>query len=81
VLVLVDERSGSATAGRTQEILLGDGHYNLVTIPPMLWTGFKGLGDTPALIANCASLPHDPDEVERRAPDDPAIPFHWQTTA
>jgi dTDP-4-dehydrorhamnose 3,5-epimerase len=81
LLVLVDERSGSATAGRTQEILLGDGHYNLVTIPPMLWTGFKGLGDTPALIANCASLPHDPDEVERRAPDDPAIPFHWQTTA
>jgi dTDP-4-dehydrorhamnose 3,5-epimerase len=77
LLVLFDERSGSASAGQTQEILLGDGNYNLVTIPPMLWTGFRGLGSAPALIANCATLPHDPDEVERRAPEDVAIPYRW----
>ncbi len=77
LLVLFDQRSGSSTAGRIQEITLGDGNYNLVTIPPMIWTGFKGLSDTPALVANCATLPHDPDEVERRAPDDPSIPYCW----
>lgn len=79
MLVLFDERRGSATAGLTQEILLGEGYYNLITIPPMLWTGFRGLGSEPALIANCASLPHDPAEVERRAPEDPAIPYRWIT--
>ena len=77
LLVLFDERTGSATAGRIQEITLGDGNYNLVTIPPMIWTGFKGLGDEPAMVANCATLPHDPEEVERRALDDPSIPYRW----
>ncbi len=77
LLVLFDERSGSPTAGQVQEITLGDGNYNLVTIPPMLWTGFTGIGNDPACVANCATLPHDPEEVERRPPDDPAIPYHW----
>ena len=81
LLVLYDERSGSATAGRVQEITLGGDHYNLVTIPPMLWTGFTCLDGQPALVANCATLPHDPDEVERRVLDDPSIPYRWNTAA
>ena len=79
LLVLFDERGGSSTAGQIQEITLGEGNYNLVTIPPMIWTGFKGLSEAPALVANCATLPHDPDEVERRALDDPSIPYRWTT--
>ncbi len=81
LLVLFDERSGSATAGRFQEITLGDSNYSLVSIPPMIWTGFKGLSDAPAMVANCASLPHDPDEVERRALDDTSIPYRWTTVS
>jgi dTDP-4-dehydrorhamnose 3,5-epimerase len=76
-LVLVDERTSSSSAGAVQEILLGEGNYCLVTIPPMIWTGFQGLGEIPALVANCASLPHDPTEVERRSIDDPAMPNRW----
>ena len=79
LLVLFDERSGSPTAGQIQEITLGDDNYNLVTIPPMLWTSFKGLSEAPALVANCATLAHDPDEVERRALDDQSIPYRWAT--
>ena len=76
-LVLVDQRHGSATGGEIQELLLGEGHYNLVTIPQMIWTGFTGLSEFPALVANCATLPHDPAEAERRAIDDPSIPYRW----
>lgn len=77
LLVMFDERPASPTIGKTQEIELGESNYQLITMPPMIWTGFKGLSDTPAIVANCASMPHDPDEVERRAVDDPAIPYDW----
>ena len=73
-LVIHDERDG-----RFQEIVLGpETNYSLVTVPPGLWTGFIGVSPQPALLANCASLPHDPTEVARKAADDPAIPYQWK---
>ena len=30
-----------------------------------------------AVVANCASIPHDPAEIRRLAPDDPSIPYDW----
>ena len=42
--------------------------------PPGVWYGFAGVGDGPALIANCADLPHDPSEAENRPADDPGVP-------
>jgi dTDP-4-dehydrorhamnose 3,5-epimerase len=71
-LALWDE--ASATLGTLE---LGADVYRLVTVPPGLWTGFLGLSAEPALIANCVSLPHDPAESDRRAPDDPAMPHVW----
>jgi dTDP-4-dehydrorhamnose 3,5-epimerase len=79
LLALFDERSESPTAGKMEDMLIGENNYCLVTIPPMIWTGFQGVSETPAIVANCASLPHDPAEVERRAIDDPAIPYRWAT--
>jgi len=78
-LVLYDARDNSATRGKLQEIYLGPENYFLVTIPPMIWTGCKGIGTEVSIVANCASLMHDPQEVERLAPDDPAIPYDWST--
>ena len=75
--VLYDERDGSATKGEVQEIFLGPDAYQLVTVPPLVWNGFKGVGDETALVANCASIPHDPDEIDRRDPFDAAIPYDW----
>ena len=43
-LVLFDDRKNSSTSGEVQEIFLGPDNYCLVTIPPMVWNGFKGLG-------------------------------------
>lgn len=75
--VLYDDRSESPTKGEVQEIFLGLDNYCLVTVPPMIWTGFKGIGTATAIVANCASIAHDPDEIDRRDPFDPYIPYDW----
>lgn len=80
-LVLFDNRAGSPTRGAVQEIEIGEDAYQLVTVPPLIWNGFMGLGVATALVANCATLPHDPDEIERREADDRAIPYTWPEAA
>jgi len=76
-LVLYDDRVDSPTRGEIQELFLGQGNYCLVTIPPMIWNGFKGIGTTIAIVANCATVPHDPEEIKRKDPFDPSIPYDW----
>jgi dTDP-4-dehydrorhamnose 3,5-epimerase len=76
-LVLYDDREGSATRGALSEIYTGELEYALVTIPPLVWNGFKGIGDRPALVANCATHPHSPDEITRRDPFDRDIGYDW----
>ncbi|MCK6622836.1 MAG: dTDP-4-dehydrorhamnose 3,5-epimerase family protein [Calditrichaceae bacterium] len=75
--VLYDDREGSSTRGEIQEIFLGPDNYCLVTVPPMVWNGFKGIGTESAMVANCASIPHDPDEIMRKGPFDHSIPYNW----
>lgn len=75
--VLYDDRAGSPTRGEIQEIFLGPENYNLVTVPPLVWNGFKGIGGETAIVANCATLPHDPNEIDRLDPYDPSIPYDW----
>lgn len=77
-LVLYDNREGSSTKGEIQEIFMGRENYKLVTIPPMVWNGFKGIGTEPAIVANCATIPHDPDEIERMDPFENNIPYSWE---
>jgi dTDP-4-dehydrorhamnose 3,5-epimerase len=77
-LVLYDDREGSSTRGEIQEIFMGIDNYCLVTIPPLLWNGFKGIGQETAMVANCATIPHDPHEIVRLDPFDPSIPYDWQ---
>lgn len=75
--VLYDERANSPTFGELMEVFMGPDNYCLVTVPPMIWNGFKGIGSVTALVANCATLPHHPTEIERRDPFDPRIPYDW----
>ncbi len=76
-LVLFDIREGSKTKGELQEIYLGQDNHVLVKVPPGVWNGFKGLGVTPSLVANCASIPHDPTEIERMDPHQSFIKYDW----
>jgi dTDP-4-dehydrorhamnose 3,5-epimerase len=77
-LVIFDDREKSLTKGEVWEMELGEENYCLVKIPPMLWYGFKGMSTTSSLIANCADIPHDPDEIKRTDPSDSAIPYIWK---
>lgn len=76
-MVLFDDREGSPTRGEIAQLYLGPDSYQLVTVPPMVWTGFKGCGDSTSMVANCGSVPHNSAETERLDPSDPAIPYDW----
>lgn len=75
--VLYDDRKDSPTRGEVQEIFMGPDNYCLVTIPPLIWNGFKGIGSEIAIVANCSSIVHSPDEIDRLDPFDPSIPYDW----
>ena len=76
-LVLYDPRQDSPTKGEIQELFIGEDNYVLVRIPPRIWNGFKGIGRKPAMAANCATIPHDSDEVVRLDPFSKEIPYDW----
>ena len=76
-LVVYDDREGSPTKGELEEIFLGEANYSLVTVPPFVWNGFKGIGEHAAIVANCATIPHDPGEIVRLDPFSDKIPYDW----
>ncbi|HZN15967.1 MAG TPA: dTDP-4-dehydrorhamnose 3,5-epimerase family protein [Acidimicrobiales bacterium] len=76
-LVCYDDRDGSSTRGNLLELFVGELNYALVTIPPLVWNGFKGIGDRPALVANCSTVPHSPDEIVRMDPFSTDIGYDW----
>ena len=77
-LVIYDERNSSSTRGNIQVWELGrpDAYLRLL-IPPSVWYGFTCISSTPAMLANCTDLPHDPADSEFRPANDPAIPYEW----
>jgi dTDP-4-dehydrorhamnose 3,5-epimerase len=76
-LVCYDDRDESPTKGALFETYVGELNYVLVTIPPGVWNGFKGIGTQTALVANCATIPHRPDEIVRKDPFDASIGYDW----
>lgn len=77
-LVLYDQQPGSKTHGQIQEIVFGQVNYQLVRVPPGVVNGFTAVGGEGAIVANCASIPHDPDEITRIDPFTPSIPYDWK---
>lgn len=76
--VLYDDRPNSKTRGQVDEYFLSPENYFLITVPPLIWNGFKGIGDKVSIVANCASIPHDPNEIERKSILDSSIPYSWE---
>ena len=76
--VLFDDRPESPTRGELQEFFISPENYMLVTVPPLIWNGFKSVGTNASIVANCSTLPHNPDELQRRSPNDPDIPYNWE---
>ncbi|OFV95431.1 MAG: dTDP-4-dehydrorhamnose 3,5-epimerase [Acidobacteria bacterium RIFCSPLOWO2_12_FULL_54_10] len=76
-LVVYDDRPDSPTKGRFEEICMGEGNYVLAQVSPGLWNGWKCIGTKPAIVANCATIPHDPAEMTRMDPHNGSIVYDW----
>jgi dTDP-4-dehydrorhamnose 3,5-epimerase len=78
-LVVFDARLSSPTNNQLKVIELGrPDAYMRVCIPAGVWYGFACISANPALIANCADLPHDPSESEVLSMFDNSIPYVWE---
>lgn len=75
--VIFDSRKDSNTYGETMELFLSPENYKLVTVPPNVWNGFKGLGNTVSIVANCSDYEHTDDEIMREDYDSQTIPYNW----
>jgi dTDP-4-dehydrorhamnose 3,5-epimerase len=80
-VALHDDREGSPTNGSTMAVEISPEEYALVVIPPGVWHGFQGLGEPVSILANCATEPSDPAELDRLDPDAGPIPFDWSVSA
>lgn len=76
-LVLYDLRPDSSTHGDLMELFIGEDNYCLVQIPPGIANGYKPYGDKMVILANCATEPHDPNEIIYIDPFDNDIPYDW----
>ena len=76
-LVMYDGRESSPTKGALTEVFMGDQNRLLVKIPPGITNGYKAFGDKLAILANCATMPHDPNELIYIDPFDNDIPYDW----
>jgi len=78
-LVLYDDRLGSETRGEINEFFLGDHDPILVKVPAGVLHGFKGVGETEAIVINIPTEPYNhsaPDEY-RVDPHVNEIPYDW----
>lgn len=78
-VVLYDERKDSPTNGEVNEFFMGDHNQILLQIPPLVYHGFKCIGDQEAMVVNIPTEKYvyfDPDE-HRVDPHMNEIPYDW----
>lgn len=79
-LALYDSRPGSSTHGEVNEFTISLDDPMLVTIPKLVYHGFKCVGDVEAVVINTPTLPYNrqqPDELRIDAFDND-IPYDWR---
>ena len=58
--VIYDDRQDSVTYNKYQEVTLSKDNYQRLTVPPMLWMAFQGVGQQENMLLNVASIPRHP---------------------
>jgi len=71
--VLFDDRVVSNT--QFQEVIISKDKYCRLTVPPMIWMGFKGQSDGDSMLLNIANIEHDQYEVDKKLIEQ--IEFNW----
>ena len=77
-LVCYDDRDGSPTTGEPRRAPRRRARLLLVTVPPIVWNGFKGEGTGPALVANCATDPAPTPTRSSASTRSRHIPYDWR---
>jgi dTDP-4-dehydrorhamnose 3,5-epimerase len=78
--VLFDGRPESNTYREIQEIFIGENNYVMVTVPPHVWNGFKGIGTEEAFVINFTDISYDQSEIKRMDPHkNDLISYDWST--
>ncbi len=78
-VVLYDDRKDSATYGEINEFFIGEKNPMLISIPPLVYHGFKTIGTETAYFLSVPTEPYNyakPDEF-RLPPDTDKIPYKW----
>lgn len=81
-LALYDSRKSSSTHKQLAEVFFGDQKPLLVKIPPLVYHGFKAIGEETAYVINVPTELYnykEPDEF-RLPPDTKQIPYDWGLT-
>ena len=76
--VMYDDRKDSSTCGNISEITLSRSNYQRLTVPPMIWMGFKGVGKGLNMLLNVTNIPHNPDEADRQDAFENNIGYDWE---
>jgi len=71
--VIFDDREREV---QFQEITISRDNYCRITVPPMVWFGFKGVSKGSSILLNIANMMHNTKEVERKNIKD--IEFNWE---
>ena len=74
--VLIDDRLDKIVTAEYQ--LSRETNYQRLSVPPMVWMAFQGVGKGSNLLCNIASIPHHPDEADSLALD--AFSVNWSDT-
>ncbi len=81
-VALYDPREDSPTNGEINEFFVGEKNPILISVPPYVYHGFKGIGTGTAYFLSVPTLPYnynEPDEYRLPADTD-EIPYDWLLT-
>jgi dTDP-4-dehydrorhamnose 3,5-epimerase len=76
--VLYDDRPSSPSCNKYQIFELSKENYFRLTVPPMIWMGFQGVNENINILLNIASIPHVPEEADRKMINE--FDFDWGNT-
>jgi len=78
-VALYDAREDSPTYGELNEFFVGEKNPLLISVPPFVYHGFKGIGTETAYFISVPTLPYNYDEPDefRLPPDTDEIPYDW----
>ena len=75
--VICDEYSSNSSKPYCQEVVLSTENYCCLTVPPMVWMGFEGVGHQLNMLLNVANIQHRADETDKLAIN--KINFDWKS--